>query len=966
MPFVGTQALFESQVERTPDAVAVAGVDGTLSYRVLNDSANQLAGALIELGVGPEVLVGVCMRRSPELLIALLGVLKAGGAYLPLDPEYPVARLSFMLEDAGAPVLLTHAPLLDSLPGHEAKVICVDRQQLAQAGPCDNPPQRTEPDSLAYLMYTSGSTGQPKGILVPQRGLVNYLTWCLAAYPVSTGSGAPVHSSIAFDLTVTSLFVPLLAGRTVYLLPHGNAIDLLREAFRARADFSFVKLTPAHLEVLGQVLEPHEAAGRTAAFIIGGENLTDRHVAFWQEFAPGTLLVNEYGPTETVVGCCVAFLPRGRSPAGSVPIGRPIAQTQLYVLDAAGRQVPPGAAGELYVGGAGVARGYHNRPDLTAERFVPDPFGSEPGARLYRTGDLVRARPDGALEFLERVDGQVKVRGFRVETAEVEENLEKHPAVQRAVVVAREDDPGEVRLVGYVVPRPGARPVAADLRAFLRERLPSFMVPSDLVSLDTLPLTPNGKVDRRALPAPDRLRAAHGGQPVAFDDAAAARMAGLWEEVLGTRPITADDNFFDLGGDSLQAVRLFQLIRTVFGRDLPVASLLQAPTVSELVRQLGAPERPDVVSLVPLRLGGACLPFFCFPGAGGDVLAFAELAELLGPDQPVHGIQVHLPAGPQGCPKSLEELAAHCLAQIRSTRREGPYLLGGFSFGATLAFETARQLLAQGQTVGLLAVFDQLACSPQRERRPQPVWSEVLKNLPRWARHDLSRLSPAYLLAWLRRRLTRLVRRAASPVPPAVADPPARLMDYELRLQGDYAPGPYAGRVHLLRAASQQARPLVSALLSGRDLGWGCLARGGVDVTVVPGWHNSILKKPDVVVLAAQLRRCLEQAHAATPARPAAADPRPQAEQVIETPAPGANATVVWRVVANGEEQYSVWPDDQPCPAGWHAAGPSGPRDACLAYIRTTWSDLRPQRIRGGASNGAVAHALRSEAAPGV
>jgi amino acid adenylation domain-containing protein len=909
----------------------------------------------MRLGVGPEVIVGVHLARCPELLIALLGVLKAGGAFLPLDPDYPAARLSFVLEDARAPVLLTHTPLLDRLPAHEAKVLCIDRRGLPDAGPCANPPPRTGPDSLAYLMYTSGSTGRPKGILVPHRGLLNYLTWCLAAYPVTAGSGAPVHSSVAFDLTVTSLFVPLLAGRTVRLLPQGNAIDLLREAFRAGSDFSLVKITPAHLELLGQLLQPHEAAGRTRAFVIGGENLTDRHVAFWQEASPSTLLINEYGPTETVVGCCVHFLPRGRSAAGSVPIGQAIANTQLYVLDADGQPVPAGVAGELYVGGAGVARGYHNRPDLTAERFVPDPLGTEPGARLYRTGDLVRALPDGNLEFLGRIDGQVKVRGFRVETEEIEGNLDEHPSVRRAVVVAREDRPGDTRLVAYVVPSPPQGPSPAELRAFLRDRLPHYMVPPDVVILDALPLTPNGKVDRGALPAPDRRRASPDGLPVAFANAEESRMAGLWEEVLGAGPVTADDNFFELGGDSLQVVRLFNRIRTVFGCDLPLAHLLQAPTVTELVRLLGASPRRCVASLVPLRTGGTRPPFLCLPGAGGDVLAQAELAEQLGPDQPFYGIQGYPPAGPDPFPRSLEELAGQYVAVIRSAWREGPYFLGGYSFGATLAFETARQLVAQGQTVGLLVVFDHLACSPRLGRRPGPVWSEVVKDIPRWARHDLTRLSPSYLAGCLRRRvsrLARLVRRESAPgVAPAPppADFSAQLYHYQIGLQQSYVPGPYEGRVTLLRAASQPIRPLVDALLVGRDLGWGRLARRGVDVIVVPGWHLSILKKPDVVVLAERLRRCLEQAHAATPSPPPAAGLHPSDAPVRQMTAPGEATTAHWRVVANSTEQYSLWPEDRPRPAGWRDSGPSGTRAECLNYIRETWLDLRPHSVLGEA-----------------
>jgi amino acid adenylation domain-containing protein len=954
------QELFEAQADRTPDAVALRAGEIDLTYCELNERSNQLAHHLIGLGVGPEVVVGVYLMRGPELLIALLAVFKAGGAFLPLDPEHPVARLSFMVADGGARYLLTHAPLLGRLPAGLMTVVSLDPNGwTAPSNSRHNPARRGGPDTLAYLMYTSGSTGRPKGILVPHRGLVNYLTWCLAAYPVTAGTGAPVHSSVAFDLTLTSLFVPLLAGQTVYLFPPGNAIDLLRAAFRTGCDFSLVKITPAHVELLGQVLEPHEAAGRTRAFVIGGENLTDRHLSFWQEFAPDTLLVNEYGPTETVVGCCVYFLPSGKAAPGSVPIGRPIANTALFVLDDLMHPVEPGAPGELYVGGAGVARGYLNRPDLTAERFVPDPFGGEPGARLYRTGDLVRAFPDGNLEFLCRIDSQVKLHGFRIETGEVEAALHGLPAVRLAVVQVREGVVGERRLVGYVVPHAGRTVTASDLRWALRERLPEFMVPTDWVVLDELPLTPNGKVDIRALPAPVRVAARGTGSEVPVGDVPTARMIGLWEEVFGIRPVGVRDNFFDMGGDSFQAVRLFARIRKVFGRDLPLATLLEAPTVEQLVRVLEASAPRGVVSLVPLRTEGSRPTLFCMPGAGGDVFAFHELAGLLGPDQPLSGLQTHWQEEALSSLRSLEELAALHLDVIRSAQPNGPYFLCGFSFGATLAFETARQFAAQGQRVALLAVLDQPARSPAGRWR---FWYglEVLKNLPRWVCTDLWRMGPTYPLRRLASRaaaiLGALIRVfqpdpiPAGAVTPTTADDPTDRRDelgaLQQRLQSRYAPGGYSGRVMLLLAEEQQKRRLRGTLLGGRDLGWARLARGGARVILVPGGHVSILRKPDVFALAEHLRRCLDLAQDATAqSDPGSSRPTRQGAGALAGAAqlhPPQSAETVWCVVVNHQGQYSLWPVARPCPPGWRAAGFSGTRADCLAHIREVWVDLRP------------------------
>jgi amino acid adenylation domain-containing protein len=960
------QDLFEAQVKRTPRAVAVVFGEERLTYQELNGRANRLAHRLRRLGVGPEILVGLCMKRSPEMVIGLLGVLKAGGAYVPLDPTYPRERLAFMLEDTRAPVLLTQPPLLRSLPAHAAQVLCLDPACRAVADePEDNPSRLAGADSLAYVIYTSGSTGRPKGVMVPHRALSNYLSWCTHAYAAAAGTGAPVQSSISFDLTVTSLFAPLLAGRAVHLLREGNAVDELRAAFQTAADFSLVKITPAHLELLGQHLDPHEAPGRTRAFIIGGENLTGRHIAFWQSFAPGTVLINEYGPTETAVGCCVYRVPAGGHRPGSVPIGRPIANTRLYVLDAGLRPVPSGEPGELYIGGAGVARGYHDRPDLTAERFVPDPFGDEPGSRMYRTGDLVRALPEGDLEFLGRLDRQVKVRGVRIELEEIEAVLAEHPAVRTVAVLAREDTPGERRLVAYVVPHPGRAFGTAELRDFLKGRLPEHMVPSALVQLEKLPLTCNGKVDVQALPPPRRTHLELTGGLVSAQTALEAQMVRLWETVLGIRPVGVRDDFFALGGDSLLAARLFAQIHKVFGRDLPAASLLEAPTVERLVQLLERPAEADAeASLVPLQPHGARPPFFCVHAIVGDALGFADLARHLGPDQPFYGLRARRSEDHRR-PASLEALAARYLDEIRAFQPHGPYFLGGFSFGGTVAFEMARQLRAQGEAVGLLAVLDQRP-NPGQARAPfRPAFLvEFLKNLPRWVWYDLCQSGPSAMLTRLRLRIQGLLTRpprqrdgrgsapgAATRKAGEVFDldrlPESyrKLLEYHYQLLLDYKPQAYAGRVTLLRA---KAQPL-SRLQAG-DLGWSELAAGGVEVIAVPGSHDNLLKEPYVRVLAERLGACLRMAQAGaapraslTPAPPAALTEGPSA---TGTASPSHEKPLTWRVVVNDEGQYSLWPSDRAAPPGWTDAGRGGSRDECLAYIRAVWDDLRPLGLR--------------------
>jgi amino acid adenylation domain-containing protein len=582
--------LFEAQVERTPDAVAVVYEDKQLSYRELNRRANQLAHHLRRLGVGPEVLVGVCMERSLEMLLGLLGTLKAGGAYLPLDPTYPGERLAFMLEDAKVAVLLTQQRLLDSLRISsevcQPVALCLDAdwERLAQESK-EDPESEVEAANLAYVIYTSGSTGRPKGTLITHRGLTNYLNWCLAAYPLKEGRGSVVHSTIAFDATITALFSPLLAGRAVRLLPERIDLEVLSETLLGEGDHSLIKITPAHLDLLRQQLPPEKAYGLTKAFVIGGENLLGEQIRFWQEHAPETHLFNEYGPTEAVVGCVVYDAPSSERFPGSVPIGRPIPNAEVYVLDCNLHPVPIGVRGELYLGGVGVARGYLGRPELTAERFIPHPFSKVAGERLYKTGDLVRYLPDGNLEYLGRLDEQVKIRGYRIECGEVEAVLSQHEGIKDVVVVAREDTPGDKRLVAYCVPQ-GEMPSQSQLREFLRKQLPEYMVPAIFVELIALPLTPNGKVDRRALPMPDQARPELAATFVAPRTPVEEQLAGIWAELLKVARVGIHDNFFELGGHSLLATQVVSRVRRAFQIELPLRCLFETPTIAGLAESI--------------------------------------------------------------------------------------------------------------------------------------------------------------------------------------------------------------------------------------------------------------------------------------------------------------------------------------------------------------------------------------------
>lgn len=709
--------LIRAQALRTPDAHAVEFDGARLSYGELLARGEALAERLRGLGVGSDVLVGLCAERSPELVVGLLGVLLAGGAYVPIDASYPAERMRFMLSDAGVRVLLTQRALLSRLPEHGASVVLLD--DAATPATTGGPPADVvaregagaaagvtpaTASSLAYVIYTSGSTGQPKGVMVEHRGVVNYLTWCIDAYGLSEGLGAPVHSPTTFDLTVTSLLAPLAAGGMVVLARESLGADALAEVLRAHDDFALVKLTPSHLDLLQHQIPAAEAAGRTRCFVVGGEALHGSSVAFWARHAPGTRIVNEYGPTETVVGCCVHEATAEDVAVPDVPIGRPIANTRLYVLDAEMQVVPVGVPGELFIGGEGVARGYLNRPNLTAERFVRDLFVADPHSRLYRTGDRVRYRDDGRLEFLGRLDGQVKLRGYRVELGEVEAALAAHPAVAAAAAITRVVAPGDTRLVGYHALRSGATVIEADLRAFVEARLPSYMVPSAFVLLDAIPLTTNGKVDRTRLPAPSLPQTAHATTPprTAIERA----LVGIWAEVLGlpAEAVGVTSNFFDLGGHSLLAVRMIAQVEQLLGRRPSLGAMLTHPTIERLVAELGGPASASDAPIVKVRDGSAgATPLFFFHGAmsGGGFYCHYLVREL-DPDQPAYLVRPYQPGGPE----TIEAMAAAILPAIRAARPTGPYHLGGMCNGGSVAFEVARLLRAEGERVGVLALVN--------------------------------------------------------------------------------------------------------------------------------------------------------------------------------------------------------------------------------------------------------------------
>ncbi|WP_354359844.1 amino acid adenylation domain-containing protein, partial [Variovorax boronicumulans] len=596
-------ALFEDQVERTPDAVALVFEDESLSYAELDARANRLAHHLRSLGVGPDARVALLLERGVSMVVALLATLKAGGAYVPLDPAYPTERLAFMLRDCRARCVLTESRLESNLPaGMPAlRVLLLDDAQApwlalpgtsaASAAPTAPAVPGLAPGHLAYVIYTSGSTGRPKGVMVAHAAALNYLQWACGRYAPAAGS--VVSSSLAFDATLTSLLVPLLCGAPVLLLPEHQELQALQHRLQQPAPLGLVKITPAHLEVLGQALAGQGAPCAAQLFVVGGEALPAATVALWREHAPQVRLVNEYGPTETTVGCVVHDVSAHHA-GHMVPIGQPIANMRIHVLDAHGQLAPAGVAGELHIAGVQLARGYLNRPDLTAERFVPDPFGA-PGSRMYRSGDLARWRADGTLEYLGRNDHQVKVRGFRIELGEIEAALSACAGVREAVVLARGEG-ADRQLVAYLT---GEDVQAVALREQLATRLPEYMVPAAYVHLEALPLTPNGKLDRRALPAPGD--AAYGTR--AFEPPQGEieeELAAIWQDLLGLERIGRADNFFELGGHSLLAVQLVSRVRARLGLEVALTDVFSHSTLDAFAHRVAAAESCVAAPILPL------------------------------------------------------------------------------------------------------------------------------------------------------------------------------------------------------------------------------------------------------------------------------------------------------------------------------------------------------------------------------
>ncbi|MCW5318204.1 amino acid adenylation domain-containing protein [Nostoc sp. KVJ3] len=885
---------FEAQVEKTPDAIALVFDNEQLSYKELNIRSNQLAHYLKKLGVVPDVLVGICVERSPEAIVALLGILKAGGAYLPLDPSLPQERLKFILEDAQVSILLTHcslAPLFKWDWGDLLSIVYIDEDwaTITQHSQ-ENPTSCVTLDNLAYVVYTSGSTGKPKGVLLQHRGLSN-----LAASQIEVFNIQPINrilqfASLSFDASIFEIVMGLQTGATLYLankeslLPGQPLLNLLREKA-----ITHVTLPPAVLAVLAT-----ESLPTLQTIICAGESCTDDIVKRW--WNSQRRFFNAYGPTEATVWSTVAEI---STMTEKPPIGRPIANTQIYILDKYLQPLPIGIIGELYISGEGLAQGYLNRPELTIEKFIPNPFSDKKGARLYKTGDLARYRTDGKIEFLGRIDNQVKIRGFRIELSEIETVLSQHQSVQKAVVIVKENVSGDKYLVAYIVPNIETQNFTSLLRKFLKEKLPEYMIPKAFVILDSLPLTVNGKVDRYVLtalntPTSHSIDKAF----IAPRTPTESTLAKIWAEVLNIEGVGIYDNFFDLGGNSLLTVQLMKQIYKHFERELPLSSLFLNPTIESLATALSS--KADSLPwspLVPIQPAGSSPAFFCVHPIFGVVFPYYELAQNLGKNQPFYGLQ---PIGLDGKSSPLtriEDMATHYIEALRTVQPKGPYFLGGWSFGGWVAFEMAQQLQNSGEEVALLAVLDTLAPIPGNIPSLGSGFKFMLTTVARYiwpffldyfyliiaiAKNRINSLTFGLTnfdkivqnSVWesLRRTLqtnlfSHFIQKEDATVNIIPEESKLRLLS-ELAIRPmlrvfyansqavlNYVPQAYPKRINLFRTKVES-----SIAKEDPSLGWDQLTVGGTEIHHIPGNHLTMLRKPHIQILAAQLKACIEKA----------------------------------------------------------------------------------------------------------
>jgi amino acid adenylation domain-containing protein len=847
--------LFEERTKSQPDTVAVSFSGRRVTYAQLDERAEQIACILRGAGVGQESLVAIFLDRSPDLVAGLLGTWKAGGAYLPIDPTNPQQRVMFTLEDSRVRYVLTERALLPLLPSSDAKILCIEdlcgefsETNSAVKSSQDARPEEAVHKQLAYVIYTSGSTGKPKGAEILHEGLLNVVKAIGGDLGVRPGDVVLATASIAFDVSNEEIFVPLIAGATVHMMERQFAGDgsKLTEMIR-RTKASVVLGTPTFWRLM---LEAGWKGNPNLQIITGGEVLP---LSLATTLARMTKAVwNHYGPTETSI---CATRERVLPDAKKITIGFPIENVQIYVLNGELRQVPVGDVGEIYIGGAGVGRGYLNRPELTERTFLRDPFSGVAGTRIYKTGDLGRLLPDGRLDFQGRVDNQIKLRGFRIELEEIEAAIRDYEGVHEAFVLPVEYSPEDQRLVAYILS--GAQVSIPALRNFLRDRLPFYMLPSEFIPLESLPMTSNGKIDRVALDAIRRefeeKTLAESSQQV---DDLEEQLRVVWQRLLKIRNIGLSDDFFDLGGHSLLATRLFAEIEKITGKKIPLSVLVQNPTVRALAKYIHSHSEEEWPGLVPLREQGDLPPLFIAHGLGSNLLLFRSLVECLGENQPVYGIQMVGDAAARPEELTIESLAARYVDEIRAINPSGPYALAGHSLGGLMAFEVASQLRSRGAEISLLALLDCDLHVAQRIHEPVDGQKITTGDKIKLWRNKLARFAAGDMVDMVWRKLLynklmfkiwllRRIHREGSYYPNVFGVDP-----YIGIFAEKYIPRPTQINAVVFVAEDQLAPQSIG-------LGWSDVVVGNLDIQLIPGTHQTMFTRPSVLILAEELLRRL-------------------------------------------------------------------------------------------------------------
>ncbi len=870
--------VFEEVVQRNSNKVAAIMVEeqsssalpNEITYETLNVKANQLARYLQHQQVGPETIVGICLERSIEALIAILAIHKAGGAFLILDPHLPSERLEFIITDAGVRIVVTIEQWRTKLTAVGIQNIEMDTEQtIINKGDVSNLECHLRSSSLAYVVYTSGSTGLPKGVLIEHRGLKRFIAWHQET-ELTTEKDRVLHSKpLSFDASYAEIIRGFAVGATLVIVPEQFQKDVASTAsILERYEVTIFSIVPSMLAYL--LDEPTlKKCHALKTITVGGEALSvDLRDRVLEQL--NVELFNFYGPTETTMGVLAKHCEREIS-ENSVPIGRPIANAKTYILDANLQPVPIGCSGELLIGGDCVGRGYLNRSELTSEKFILNSFGN---GLLYRTGDLVRYLPDGNIEFLGRIDSQVKMHGLRIELGEIESQLKRFPGISKAVVLLRKDKSGNDHLVGYLVVESRKPPSLSEVSGFLKKRLPDYMVPKAYLFLDTLPITPSGKLDSKALLVlkPDQLGLE--GEFVAPRTSVEEQMAAIWNEILGLEKIGVHNNFFDSGGDSLNAVQLFCRFEETFGQKLPLATLFRAPTIAQLATLITSDnEENEWVSLVPIRSSGTKPPLFFVHSHEGNVVGYYELAQQLDDDQPIYGIQARgldgiIPVDIQ----RFEDMARNYIEEIKQVQPHGPYYLSGFCLGGNLAFEMAQQLLAAGEKVDLFMIHANTHNYPQYPESVSRLQQAYYKTIHRieseidWFKETRTNKRAGHLFERVKRFMTivqtifeKWIRQFLTKIKINIS--PSQTSQFEalgyrhITLLRRYEFKPYYGNVTLINA---EKHPI--GIIPDATLGWGEIVKGEIDIHEIPGHRLSMLKQPSVQLLAAKLKTALQKA----------------------------------------------------------------------------------------------------------